>query len=162
MTDTLDIKITRTSASRLPETDLDNPGFGKVFSDHMFVADYEDGQWKNFRIVPYGEMSFSPAISVFHYGQAFFEGLKAYKHPDGKVVLFRPYKNAERFNKSARRMSMPELPEDIFVQSIAALVDIDRDWIPTKQGQSLYIRPFMFATDAVLGVQAYSSAGPIY
>ena len=152
MTDTLDIKITKTSASRLSQTDFNDLPFGKIFSDHMFVADYENGEWKNFQIVPYGDLSFSPAISVLHYGQAFFEGLKAYKQQDGKVVTFRPYKNAERFNKSAERMCMPSLPEDIFVQSIAALVDLDRDWVPTAPQTSLYIRPFMFATDPYLGV----------
>lgn len=153
MTDTLDIKITKTNKSRLEETDFSHLPFGKVFSDHMFTADYEDGEWKNFQIVPYGDISFSPAISVLHYGQAFFEGLKAYKHDDGKVTVFRPYKNAERFNKSAERLCAPELPEDIFVQSIAALVDLDRDWIPTAAHHSLYIRPFMFSTDPYLGVQ---------
>lgn len=152
MTDTLDIKITKTSTSRLSQTDFNDLPFGKIFSDHMFVADYEDGEWKNFQIVPYGDLSFSPGISVLHYGQAFFEGLKAYKQQDGKVVTFRPYKNAERFNKSAERMCMPSLPEDIFVQSIAALVDLDRDWVPTAPQTSLYIRPFMFATDPYLGV----------
>ncbi len=157
MIDTLDIRITRTSASRLANTDFNNLGFGKIFTDHMFVADYVDGQWKNFQIMPYGELALSPAISVFHYGQAFFEGLKAFKQADGKAIIFRPYKNAERFNKSAERMSMPELPEDTFVQSIAALVDIDRHWIPSEKGQSLYIRPFMFATDPVLGVQPSST-----
>lgn len=153
MTDTLDIKITKTSKSRLEETDFSHLPFGKVFSDHMFVADYEDGEWKNLQIVPYGELSFSPAMSVLHYGQAFFEGLKAYKHADGKATLFRPYKNAERFNKSAERLCAPELPEDIFVQSIAALVNLDKDWIPTAEHHSLYIRPFMFSTDPYLGVQ---------
>ena len=157
MTDTLDIKITRTSASRLAETDFNNLGFGKIFSDHMFIADYADGEWKNFQIIPYGPLSFSPAMSVLHYGQSFFEGLKAYKHVDGKVALFRPYKNAERFNRSAERLCMPALPEEIFVQSIAALVDLDKDWIPTKEGQSLYIRPFMFATDPYLGVTPSST-----
>ncbi|WP_374165734.1 branched-chain amino acid aminotransferase [Arcticibacter sp. MXS-1] len=153
MTDTLDIKITKTSKSRLEETDFSHLPFGKVFSDHMFVADYEDGEWKNLQIVPYDELSFSPAMSVLHYGQAFFEGLKAYKHADGKATLFRPYKNAERFNKSAERLCAPELPEDIFVQSIAALVNLDKDWIPTAEHHSLYIRPFMFSTDPYLGVQ---------
>jgi branched-chain amino acid aminotransferase len=152
MTDTLDIQITKTTASRLSDTDFDNLAFGRTFSDHMFVADYADGEWKNFQIVPYGEMAFSPAISALHYGQAFFEGLKAYKHSDGKVSVFRPYKNAERANKSAERLCMPQLPEDIFVQSIAALVDIDRDWIPSKPNHSLYLRPIMFATDPYLGV----------
>ncbi|WP_256011135.1 branched-chain amino acid aminotransferase [Desertivirga xinjiangensis] len=153
MIDTSDIKIKRTSNSRLQETDFSDLPFGKIFSDHMFIADYEDGEWKNFQIVPYGDLTFSPAISALHYGQAFFEGLKAYKQENGDVVMFRPYKNAERFNKSAERMCMPSLPEDLFVQSIAALVEVDKDWIPTAPQTSLYIRPFMFATDEYLGVQ---------
>jgi branched-chain amino acid aminotransferase len=152
MTETLDIKITKTTASRLAETDFTNLPFGRTFSDHMLVADYADGEWKNFEIVPYGEMLLSPAISALHYGQSFFEGIKAYKHADGKVSIFRPDKNAERFNKSAERLCMPQLPEDIFIQSIAALVDLDREWIPGKPNHSLYIRPFMFATDPFLGV----------
>jgi branched-chain amino acid aminotransferase len=153
MTDTLDIKITKTNHSRLQETDFENLQFGRTFADHMFVADYADGEWKNFEIKPYGEIGLSPAISALHYGQAFFEGLKAYKHADGQVSVFRPDKNAIRFNKSAQRLCMPQLPEDIFVQSIAAVVDIDRDWVPAKPNHSLYIRPFMFATDPYLGVQ---------
>lgn len=153
MTDTLDIKITKTTHSRLQETDFENLQFGRTFSDHMFVADYADGEWKNFEIVPYGEISLNPAISALHYGQSFFEGLKAYKHADGQISVFRPDKNAIRFNKSAERLCMPQLPEDIFVQSIAAVVDIDRDWVPAKPNHTLYIRPFMFATDPYLGVQ---------
>ncbi|PAW92187.1 branched chain amino acid aminotransferase [Mucilaginibacter sp. MD40] len=152
MTDTLDIKITKTAHSRLAETDFNNLPFGKVFSDHMLVADYADGEWKNFEILPYGPISLSPAISALHYGQAFFEGIKAYKHDDGKVSIFRPEKNAARFNKSAERLCMPTLPEDVFVQSIAAMVDLDRDWIPAKENHAMYIRPFMFAADPYLGV----------
>jgi branched-chain amino acid aminotransferase len=152
MTETLDIKITKTKHSRLHETDFSNLQFGKTFSDHMFVADYADGEWKDFQIVPYGEISLSPAISALHYGQSFFEGIKAYKHADGQVSVFRPDKNAKRFNKSAERLCMPELPEEVFIQSIAAVVDIDRDWIPSKPHHSMYIRPFMFATDPFLGV----------
>ncbi|TWR24867.1 branched-chain amino acid aminotransferase [Mucilaginibacter achroorhodeus] len=151
-TDTLDIKITKTAHSRLAETDFDNLPFGKVFSDHMLVADYADGEWKNFEIVPYGPIAMSPAISALHYGQAFFEGIKAYKHEDGTVSIFRPDKNAIRFNKSAERLCMPTIPEDVFVQSIAALVDLDREWIPAKENHAMYIRPFMFATDPYLGV----------
>lgn len=153
MTETLDISITKTLNSRLQQTDFNNLPFGRTFADHMFVADYADGEWKNFQIVPYGDIVMSPAISAIHYGQSFFEGLKAYKHGDGKVSVFRPYMNAARFNKSAERLCMPDLPEDIFVQSIAALVDLDKDWIPAQPNHSLYIRPFMFATDAYLGVQ---------
>ncbi|HVW12949.1 MAG TPA: branched-chain amino acid aminotransferase [Mucilaginibacter sp.] len=152
MTETLDIKITKTKHSRLAETDFSNLPFGKIFTDHMFVADYAGGEWKNFEIVPYGEIGFSPAISALHYGQAFFEGIKAYKHADGTVSVFRPDKNAVRFNKSAERLCMPQLPEDIFIQSIATLVDLEREWIPAKPNHSLYIRPVMFATDPFLGV----------
>ena len=152
MTETLDIKITKTTHSRLNETDFDNLPFGKTFSDHMFVADYADGEWKNFQIIPYGEIGLSPAISALHYGQAFFEGLKAYKYADGQVSVFRTDKNAIRFNKSAERLCMPALPEEIFIQSIAAVVDADRDWVPSKANHALYIRPFMFATDPYLGV----------
>jgi len=157
MTETLDIKITKTPHSRLAETDFNNLPFGKTFSDHMFVADYADGEWKNFQIVPYGDVSLSPAISSLHYGQSFFEGIKAYKHADGTVSIFRPDKNAQRFNKSAERLCMPTLPEDIFLQSLAAVVDIDRDWIPTQPNHALYIRPFMFATDPFLGVAPSST-----
>ncbi len=152
MTETLDINITKTNHSRLQETDFDNLPFGHIFADHMFVADYADGEWKNFQIKPYGEIGISPAISSLHYGQSFFEGLKAYKHADGQVSVFRPDKNAIRFNRSAERLCMPELPEEIFIQSIAAVVHIDRDWVPAKANHSLYIRPFMFATDPYLGV----------
>ena len=152
MTETLEIKITKTQHSRLQEMDFSNLPFGRNFSDHMFSADYIDGEWTNFEILPYGEIGLSPAISALHYGQAFFEGLKAYKHDDGQVSVFRPDKNAIRFNKSAERLCMPALPEDIFIQSIAAVVDIDRDWIPAKPHHAMYIRPFMFATDPYLGV----------
>lgn len=152
MIDTLDIQITETKNSRLAETDFHNLPFGKTFADHMFIADYEDNEWKDYRIIPYGEIGMNPAISALHYGQAFFEGLKAYKHPDGKVGIFRPEKNAARFNESAKRMCMPQLPEEIFLQSIATLVNLDKNWIPEKENHALYIRPFMFATDPFLGV----------
>lgn len=157
VTDTSNISITKTGNSRLSDTDFENLPFGKTFSDHMFIADYKDGEWKNFQIVPYGDITFSPAISALHYGQSFFEGLKAYKHADGKVSVFRPEKNAERFNLSAQRLCMPELPQKIFLQSIAALVDLDRDWVPAKVNHTLYIRPFMFGTDPYLGVTPSST-----
>jgi branched-chain amino acid aminotransferase len=157
MTETLDIKITKTNHSRLADTSFENLQFGHTFADHMFVADYADGEWKNFEIVPFGDIAVSPAMSALHYGQAFFEGLKAYKHADGQVSVFRPNKNAARFNKSAERLCMPALPEDIFIQGILATVDIDRDWVPAKPDHSLYIRPFMFATDPYLGVAASKS-----
>lgn len=154
---TSEIKITKTSKSRLAETDFSNLQFGRTFSDHIFTADYADGKWQNLEIVPYGEIRLSPACTALHYGQAFFEGLKAYKHPGGEVSIFRMDKNAERFNKSAERLCMPQLPEELFVRSIAALVDLDRDWVPAKPNHSLYLRPFMFATEEYLGVTPSST-----
>lgn len=157
MTETLNIKITKATSSKLAGVDFDNLPFGKTFSDHMLMADYADGQWKNFEIMPYGEIGLSPAISALHYGQAFFEGLKAYRHADRKISIFRPDKNAIRFNRSAERMCMPALPEELFIQAIATVVDIDRNWVPDKENYSLYIRPFMFATDPFLGVTPSST-----
>jgi branched-chain amino acid aminotransferase len=127
--------------------------FGKVFADHMFVAEYTDGKWQNLSIQPYGDISLSPALSALHYGQSIFEGMKAYKNLDGEALLFRPLDNIKRLNFSAARMCMPEIPENIFMEGLKKLVDIDRDWIPTKDGSSLYIRPFMFATDDFVGVR---------
>lgn len=154
MIETLDIKIRRTEHSRLASTDFENLPFGHVFSDHMFTADYEDGEWKNFQIVPYGNIELNPAASALHYGQAIFEGMKAFRQQDGKIALFRPFKNLERFNISAQRMAMPVVPEDIFMHALTQLIELDRDWVPAREGYSLYIRPTMFATDPVLGVHA--------
>ncbi|TAH00278.1 MAG: branched-chain amino acid aminotransferase [Sphingobacteriales bacterium] len=152
MTDTLDIKITKVNQSKLSTVNFDNLQFGKTFTDHMFTADYADGQWGNFQIVPYGDITFSPAMSSLHYGQTFFEGLKAFKHENGTVSIFRPDKNAERFNQSAERMCMPTLPVELFLESIATLVNLEKSWIPNQENSALYIRPFMFATDPFLGV----------
>ncbi len=152
MTDILDIKITKVNQSKLSSVNFDNLQFGKTFTDHMFTADYADGQWGNFEIVPYGDITFSPAISSLHYGQTFFEGLKAFKHENGTVSIFRPDKNAERFNQSALRMCMPTLPVEVFLESIATLVNLEKSWIPDQENSALYIRPFMFATDPFLGV----------
>ncbi|MCX2450506.1 branched-chain amino acid aminotransferase [Pedobacter sp. PLR] len=154
MNETLDITITKTEQSRLTVTDFSQLPFGKVFSDHMFIAEYEDGAWKNLQVLPYGPIPMSPAISALHYGQAIFEGMKAYRQPNDTVSVFRADKNFERFNKSAARMAMPSIPEDIFMQGIAALIDIDKNWVPNQDGYSLYIRPVMFATDPYLGVKA--------
>jgi branched-chain amino acid aminotransferase len=153
----INISITKTAKSRLADTDFENLPFGKTFSDHMFMADYSDGEWKNFQILPFGEIGISPAISALHYGQAFFEGIKAYKHANGEVSIFRPDKNGERFNRSAERLCMPELPLEIFLESLTTLVNLDRDWVPAKENHSLYIRPFMFATDPFLGVTPSAS-----
>jgi branched-chain amino acid aminotransferase len=120
VSDKINISITKVAKSRLAEIDFNNLPFGKTFSDHMFIADYSDGEWKDFKIVPFGEIGISPAMSSLHYGQAFFEGIKAYKHANGNVSIFRPDKNAERFNLSAQRLCMPELPVDIFLQSVEA------------------------------------------
>ena len=154
MIDTLDIKVTKTTNSKLAQTDFNNLPFGHTFSDHMFVADYADGVWKNFQILPYGDIAISPSAAVIHYGQSIFEGIKAYKQVGGEVSIFRPEKNFERFNKSADRMLMPNIPEDVFMRGMAQLIDLDRAWVPEKEGSSLYIRPFMFATDPFLGVRA--------
>jgi branched-chain amino acid aminotransferase len=146
--------IHQTETSRLTQVDFDNLEFGRVFSDHMFVMEYEDGKWQRGKIEPYGPFTMSPATMVFHYGQAIFEGMKAYRSESGEVTLFRPGKNIARFNKSATRMCMPTVPEDIFMEAIAALVELDKDWVPSGADSSLYIRPFMIATDSYVGVKA--------
>lgn len=148
------ITIRPTEASRLSSVDFDNLPFGKIFSDHMFVADYRDGKWQDARIIPYGPMTVGPANLTFHYGQAIFEGMKAFKSHDGKPMLFRPEEHAIRLNKSARRMSMAELPEDLFLDAVNTLVGIDHAWIPPQSGSALYIRPFMIAMDEMIGVRA--------
>ncbi len=147
------IEIRKTTASRIEEVNWKDLGFGKVFSDHMFVAEYANGQWSNARIEQYGKMQFSPAISALHYGQAIFEGLKAYKNDAGEIFIFRPDKNAERLNKSAERMCMPPLPKELFMDGLSQLVKLDKAWIPTGEGESLYIRPHMFAVDEFVGVR---------
>ncbi|MEV4171111.1 branched-chain amino acid aminotransferase [Nonomuraea sp. NPDC049709] len=141
----------RTAAER--EQVLANPGFGQTFTDHMISIDYTEGQgWHDARLMPYGPLSLDPATSVFHYAQELFEGLKAYRQISGSIVTFRPYANASRFNRSALRMAMPELPEETFVDSLELLVETDKEWVPTTEGHSLYLRPFMIATQAGLGV----------
>ncbi|WP_129715165.1 branched-chain amino acid aminotransferase [Pedobacter sp. SYP-B3415] len=157
MTDTLEISITPAAETRLTVTDFSLLPFGKVFTDHMFTADFEDGEWKNFQILPYGPIPTSPAISALHYGQAIFEGMKAYRLPDGRISVFRANKNLDRFNKSAVRMAMPTIPEEIFMQGLAALIKIDEKWVPAQENYSLYIRPVMYATDPYLGVRASDS-----
>jgi len=133
---------------------LANPGFGMNFSDHMVSIDWTEGRgWHDATIGPRQPISLDPAAAVLHYAQEIFEGLKAYSQADGGIALFRPEANAARFNASARRLAMPELPEEIFVESIRQLVAADRDWIPTADGSSLYLRPFMFATEVFLGVR---------
>ncbi len=153
MVDTLKIDIQRTKRSRLPETVLTDLPFGKEYTDHMFMADFRDGEWKNLRILPYGQILVSPATPAIHYGQSIFEGLKAYPSASGETLVFRPLDNLKRMNISAERMCMPSLPEDLFMESIQALIDMDRKWIPTQEGASLYIRPFMFSADEYIGIR---------
>ncbi len=149
----LDIKIERTTQPKEKPAPGQKLGFGKIFTDHMFVMNYTEGKgWHDPRIVPFQRISLSPAAMVYHYGQEMFEGLKAYKNPDGNVYLFRPDMNAKRTNASNDRLVIPRLPEEDFVQAVSAVVDVDRDWIPTEPGTSLYIRPFIIATDEFLGV----------
>jgi branched-chain amino acid aminotransferase len=136
---------------------LANPAFGSVFTDHMVVIDYADGAWGEGRVVPYGPLTLDPATAVLHYGQEIFEGLKAYAQPDGSIATFRADANAARFRRSAARMGMAELPEELFIESIRALVNIDKAWVPTGESTSLYLRPFMIATDVGLGVNNPSS-----
>lgn len=143
-----------------PRTDAEraeimaNPGFGKHFTDHMVRIDWKvDGGWQEPQLLPYGPLQLDPATNVLHYGQAIFEGLKAYRHPDGSIHTFRPEANAKRMQRSAARLAMPELPAELFVESIEALVEVDRAWVPNLPEQSLYLRPFMISTEIGLGVR---------
>lgn len=147
------IEVTRTAKSRLVEGILDNPGFGHIFSDHMFVMDYADGEWKTPVICPFGDMQISPALCTLHYGQAIFEGLKAFRAKDGSINVFRPDASQVRLNRSGARLCIPPINHDIFIEGLAALLRLDSGWIPKKHGYSLYIRPFVFATDNYLGVK---------
>ena len=146
------ISVEKVAKSRLQEVDFSKLSFGQIFSDHMFICDYKDGKWLDPRIVPYGPFTVEPSMSVFHYGQAVFEGMKAYKDDQGAVFLFRPTENYARINKSCKRMAMPEFPEDLFDEALKKLVDLDRDWVQPGFGNALYLRPFMIGTS--FGVQA--------
>lgn len=146
------IRVEPIKESRLAQVDFNNLKFGQNMSDHMLVANYENGAWTDVSIVPYGDISVSPSMSAIHYGQSIFEGIKGYKFADGTVSIFRPDQNLARFNKSAARLQMPSVPEEIFIGGLRKLLDVDRKWVPSVEGTSLYIRPFMFATEAALGV----------
>ena len=148
----LDIKITRTTTPS-EKPDESNLGFGKKFTDHMFIMNYTEGKgWHDARIEPFGRLSLSPAAMVFHYGQEMFEGMKAYRGENDEIYIFRPEMNARRANMSNDRLCIPQIPEEDFVQAVKAVVDVDRDWVPHAEGTSLYIRPFIIATDEFLGV----------
>lgn len=153
----MEIKVTKTTQPKeIPTKDL---GFGKNFTDHMFIADYSrDKGWYNARIVPFGNLSMHPAATVFHYGAEIFEGMKAYRRADGKIQLFRPLENVRRMNNSAERMRLPQMPEEDMLQAIRELVKIDEAWVPSKDGESLYIRPFLFGNDEHLGVHSIKNA----
>ena len=149
----MDIRIEKTKNPKVKPTDESKLGFGNYYTDHMFIMNYDEGQgWHDARIVPYGPIELDPAAMCLHYGQEVFEGLKAYRCADGEIRLFRPEKNMERLNLSNNRLCIPEIDEEFAVEAIKALVKVEEDWIPSADGTSLYIRPFIFATDAHVGV----------
>ncbi len=151
----MEIKVTRTDSPKALPADSSTLGFGKIFTDHMFMMDYTEGKgWHDARIVPYGNISVSPASTAFHYGVEIFEGMKAYRKADGSVQLFRPIENARRMNRSADRMCLPQFPEEDFIEAVKTLVRLDEAWVPSDPDTSLYIRPFMFGNDETLGVHA--------
>ncbi|GGD09163.1 branched-chain amino acid aminotransferase [Hyunsoonleella pacifica] len=141
-----DIEIIKTKSSKINEVDFDDLKFGSVFSDHMLVCDYKDGKWHAPKIMPYQPLTLDPSAKIFHYGQSVFEGMKAYKDADENVWLFRPEDNCNRLNISSKRLSIPELPKAYFMDGLITLLKLDKDWIPTNEGSSLYIRPFVFAS----------------
>lgn len=151
LTTTLAIK--RTPKSRLSEVDFNNLEFGKYLSDHMLMVDFLNGKWQEPTIIPFGDIPMSPAMLSLHYGQSVFEGMKAFKNKNGDICIFRPHKHSERLNKSLARMCMPEIPEELFIQGLHAIVETDHAWIPTSEGTSLYIRPVVFAYEPRLGVK---------
>lgn len=148
-----EIKIVKTQQSKLSSVNFKELKFGQTMGDHMFQVDFENGDWCNPTIVPYGEIPLSPAISALHYGQAIFEGMKAYRNENGEIVIFRPFENLKRMNISARRMAMAEIPEELFMGGLKELIKTDSNWVPNLEGSSLYIRPFMFATDTYIGIR---------
>jgi branched-chain amino acid aminotransferase len=146
------IDIQRAATSKISEIDFSNLDFGNVFTDHMLECDYKDGKWQNVQIKPYGNISLDPSAKVFHYGQAIFEGMKAYKGEDDSIWLFRPDENQKRLNKSAVRLAIPEFPEAHFFDGLETLLNIEKEWIRKEDGSSLYLRPFVIATES--GVSA--------
>lgn len=157
MTDTIKINIQQIDESRLSQIDFNHIDFGKVYSDHMFIADYYQGKWNDFRIEPYDMLDFKPGSAILHYGQSVFEGLKAYKNESGEVLVFRPDMNFKRINQSSQRMCIPELTEDIFMEGMAEVLRLDKNWIPDLPNTSLYIRPYIFAIDEYIGIKPSDS-----
>jgi branched-chain amino acid aminotransferase len=165
------INITTVKTSKVADLDFNNIPLGKTFTDHMFVCDYDNGEWVNPRIEPLQSIATHPAAMALHYGQAIFEGMKAYLDPNGIPMLFRPEKNAQRINDSADRMGMPAFPEDLFIEGLKQFVAVDKNWIPPQEGSALYLRPFMYADEAFIGMRAAthykfviiaSPSGPLY
>jgi branched-chain amino acid aminotransferase len=150
---TINFSIQKAENSNINAVDWDNLPFGKVFSDHMFLMEYADGEWKQGAIMPFQNISMHPAMSAIHYGQSIFEGLKAYRTINDEVNIFRPDMNAKRFAESAKRMCMPEVPEELFLEGIRKLVEMDSNWVTNRPGYSLYIRPYLFATDELVGIK---------
>lgn len=150
---TKNISITPAKQTRIHEINWDTLQFGKEYSDHMLVMEYADGEWKDPEITALTNFSLHPATSALHYGQAIFEGMKAYKTDEGKVNIFRPEMNARRFAESSERMCMPIIPEDLFIECVKTFVELEREWVSNRPGYSLYIRPFVFATDALVGIR---------
>jgi branched-chain amino acid aminotransferase len=168
---TVQIPVERVAQSKRSEVDFNHLPFGKVVTDHMFICTYRDGSWQDPRVIPYQPVSLEPSAKVFHYGQAIFEGMKAYKDTEGKVWLFRPEDNQRRLNISAKRLAIPEVPKEIFMEGLKTLLKVDQDWIPTAPGSSLYIRPFIFASgrgfhaspaDEYIFIIACSPSGPYF
>ncbi|WP_326282851.1 branched-chain amino acid aminotransferase [Tamlana sp. 2201CG12-4] len=141
-----DIEVIRAKTTKINDVDFDNLKFGHVFSDHMLECNFKDGKWEAPKVVPYAPITLDPSAKIFHYGQSVFEGMKAYKDSDKNVWLFRPVDNFKRLNISSKRLAIPELPENYFMDGLKALLEVDKDWIPTNEGSSLYIRPFVFAS----------------
>ncbi|RED43255.1 branched-chain amino acid aminotransferase [Winogradskyella eximia] len=165
------ISITKVETSKVDALDFNNIPLGTTFTDHMFICDYENGEWVTPRIIPMGLIPTHPAAMALHYGQAIFEGMKAYKDTEGTPMLFRPEENAKRLNKSADRMGMPHIPEDLFVEGLKELVGLEHNWIPPTDGSALYLRPFMYADEPFIGMRAAthykfiimaSPAGPFF
>ncbi len=140
------IEVNKTKTSKIKDVDFDNLSFGSIFSDHMLISNYENGEWEIPKIVPYQAISLDPSAKIFHYGQSVFEGLKAYKDKHNEAFLFRPEDNCKRLNISSKRIAIPELPQAYFMEGLKKLLELDSAWIPTNEGSSLYIRPFIFAT----------------
>ncbi|MFC0605320.1 branched-chain amino acid aminotransferase [Winogradskyella pulchriflava] len=154
---TENLQIEKSETSKINSVNFNKLDFGRVFTDHMFVCDFADGKWQAPKIMPYQSLSFEPSARVFHYGQAVFEGMKAYKDDNGKIFLFRPDENHARINKSAARLAMPEFPKNYFFKGLEALLKLDSEWIKPGVGNSLYLRPFVIATEPAISASPANS-----